>query len=233
MSPMTAHADHVEGTLPPAALMLLDDNDAMFRGAAASILGAIPEADPFARMLAEQLILAAERLRRAARLDDPSQIPSPHWCRFQALAERNFRSALAALERRRIAVPPVPMAVPSPDPEAMPDPEAIPTSDPVSSVPRSTEESGDRSGAAPLEPASAPKKPKVNTPGAPGKRPKTPGHARRMERASERLARIIGVEDVPPIAPKPDVERRRPGAPPNDGDMIPISIVLPPAACPS
>ncbi|RUL89153.1 DUF433 domain-containing protein [Tautonia sociabilis] len=98
------------GLLPkPGLLALLDDNDEPFDALARAILSRIPPADAAGRMLAELVVLAAARCRRAARLEPQGDnLPGTDWCRYQSLADRSLRAALADLRRHleRTAPPP-------------------------------------------------------------------------------------------------------------------------------
>ena len=127
--------------MPPISVLTLRDaTDNQFLAFCAELLGRIDPDDLVGRILAEMLVLAAERLRLAARLQPGDDLPSAAWCRFQALAERNARAAAKDLTRHldqrsrpgsrtarpSASSPSVPTPEPEPDPEPAPAPESTP-----------------------------------------------------------------------------------------------------------
>ncbi|MEW4566489.1 DUF433 domain-containing protein [Tautonia sp. JC769] len=85
--------------VPMGLLMLRDAGDEQFDALIAAWLGQFGADDTLARLHAETIVLAAVRLRTAAKLEPKGEIPGPDWCRFQSLAERNYRSACKDLRR--------------------------------------------------------------------------------------------------------------------------------------
>ncbi|WP_169974240.1 DUF433 domain-containing protein [Tautonia rosea] len=91
----------VEGVTvaPMGLLMLRDASDDQFDDLTRSWLAQFDPIDVLARLHAEMVVLAANRLRRAARFEPEAAIPDLAWCRFQSLAERNYRTACKDLQR--------------------------------------------------------------------------------------------------------------------------------------
>ncbi|QDV35175.1 DUF433 domain-containing protein [Tautonia plasticadhaerens] len=126
-----------------SVLMLRDATGNQFAAFCAELFACLDPTDLIGRLLAELLVMAVERLRRAARLEPEDALPSSDWCRFQALAERNARAAAKELARhlerpsRAPAAKPArassaspgvagPAPVPKPEPEPAPVPESTP-----------------------------------------------------------------------------------------------------------
>ncbi|WP_169973091.1 DUF433 domain-containing protein [Tautonia rosea] len=83
------------------SLSLVDPDPSHFEHLTASLLASVDPEDAQERLLVELLILAAQRLRRASLAESEAEIPDLSWCRFQTLADRNFRAALKDLRQHR------------------------------------------------------------------------------------------------------------------------------------
>ncbi|MEW4570225.1 DUF433 domain-containing protein [Tautonia sp. JC769] len=82
-------------------LALLDPDPSSFDTLAATLLASVAPDDAQERLLVELVILAARRLRKASQAESATEIPDLAWCRYQTLADRNFRSALKDLRQHR------------------------------------------------------------------------------------------------------------------------------------
>ncbi|WP_152050817.1 DUF433 domain-containing protein [Tautonia marina] len=82
-------------------LALLDSDPSAFATLTTSLLASVAPGDAQERLLVELLILAAQRLRKASQAESATEIPDLAWCRYQTLADRNFRSALKDLRHYR------------------------------------------------------------------------------------------------------------------------------------
>jgi hypothetical protein len=123
-------------------LLLRDAGNDQFDAIVKAWLNQFDAHDVLARLHAELVVLAAERLRLAARFDANGAIPGLDWCRFQGLAERNYRNACkdlrrhldqqqkaasdrspTASKRRSLPTPgdPAPAPLPPPPPESTPE----------------------------------------------------------------------------------------------------------------
>ncbi|QDV36632.1 DUF433 domain-containing protein [Tautonia plasticadhaerens] len=131
---------------PALGLALLDPDRSAFDRLASGLVAGVDASDALAVLLAELLVLAAERLRRLALAEPRDGLPELGWCRAQALAERNARAALRELQRHqdRAAGPPPPAPSPGPKPRAKagptPEPGPEPVEAPPAPVPESTPE---------------------------------------------------------------------------------------------
>lgn len=74
-------------------------DEADFNDQANEFLSQVPPGDFLGQMQAEMLIAAVIRLRKAAREEPNEGLPGMSWCRYQSLAERNFRSACKEYSR--------------------------------------------------------------------------------------------------------------------------------------
>ena len=88
-------------TSPDASLLLLSANDADFGRACVELRHQLAPDDLLGILIVDQLVLAARRLRKAARLEPAEEVPDAAWCRYHSLAERGFRAALTAFHRHQ------------------------------------------------------------------------------------------------------------------------------------
>ena len=100
-APLLSLEGAADWTSPDALLLLLSPVDAEFDRACVELRRQLATVDLLGVLLADQLVLAARRLRKAARLEPADAIPDAGWCRYHALAERGFRTALTALNRHQ------------------------------------------------------------------------------------------------------------------------------------
>ena len=89
------------GTSSDVPSLLLSSDDAEFNRVCIDLRRQFDPDDLLGILIADQLVLAARRLRKAARLEPDDEIPDAAWCRFQSLAERGFRASLTALQRHQ------------------------------------------------------------------------------------------------------------------------------------
>ncbi|WP_152051028.1 DUF433 domain-containing protein [Tautonia marina] len=97
-SPPTS-ADAPPAPVPMGLVLLRGVDEQQFNALIQSWLAQFDPSDVPARLQAEMVVIAVERLRRAARLEPSDTLPGLDWCRFQSLAERNYRNACKDLRR--------------------------------------------------------------------------------------------------------------------------------------
>jgi uncharacterized protein (DUF433 family) len=124
-----------------SSLALTDPDDRPFDRLAADLVAQVDPRDPMGRLLAEMLLIAVERLRRATLLEPQDGPPELAWCRFQALAERNARSAIRELQRHQDRMTRTAQSASSSGPKARSKAGVVPDPEPVEPNPPAPPES--------------------------------------------------------------------------------------------
>ena len=106
-APRTSPQDSPSSPSPVASLAFLnglalrDPDPSAFEQSCKSLLETVDPNDMQAKFLTELLLLSADRVRRAALQEPQDALPDLAWCRFQSLADRNFRAALREWQRHQ------------------------------------------------------------------------------------------------------------------------------------